>query len=90
MAPPLSLFPSQALDHQLKTIALEKFSFAVNLVGSGSHQWVHETRADELFLVFRAIQHSQGEDRADGRLAMSVSVGNQILVSLTLILSSKY
>lgn len=86
MGLPLSQVPSQALDHQLATIALEKFSFAVTTVGAGSHQWVHDTRKDELFLVFRQTGQSQGEDRADGRLLMSISVGIQTLVGLTLVL----
>ena len=86
MGLPLSQVPSQALDHQLATLALEKFSFAVTTVGAGSHQWVHDTRRDELFLVFRQTWPSQGEDRADERLLMSVSVGSQTLVSSTLAL----
>jgi hypothetical protein len=86
MGLPLSQVPSQAFGHQLATIALEKFSFAVTPVGAGSHQWVHDTRKDELFLAFRQTQHSQGENRAEGQLVMSISAGSQTLVSLTLVL----
>lgn len=83
---PLSQVPPQALDHQSVAIALEKFSFAATTAGAGSHQWVHDTRRDELFLVFRETRQSQREDRADGRLLMSVSVRSQTLVSSTLTL----
>lgn len=86
MGLPLSQVPSQGLDHQLATIALEKFSFAVTTVGATSHHWVHDTRRDELFLVFRQTWQSHGEDRADGQILMSVSVGSQTLVSSTLVL----
>jgi hypothetical protein len=82
----LSQAQSHTLDHQLAIIALEKFSFAVTAVGTGSHQWVHDTRRDELILNFRETRQPQGEDQADRRLLMSVSVGDQTLVSSSLAL----
>jgi hypothetical protein len=87
MVAPPSQVPSRALDPGWITIALEKFSFAVSPVGAGSHQWVHDTRRDELFLVFRSVRPPQGGDKFESRLIMSVSVGSENLVRATLLRS---
>ena len=75
MSLPALQLPSQNLDKQLAAVPLEKFSFAVTTLGTGSHQWVHENRADKLFLAFRC------EDATENSLIMSVTVGIQIVVS---------
>ncbi len=77
---------SQVLDPGWISIALEKFSFAVSPVAAGSHKWVHDTRRDELFLVFRTVRQPQGGDKYESRLIMSVSVGSEILVRAMLLL----
>lgn len=84
MATPPSHVSSQALDPGWTAIALEKFSFAVSPMGAGSHQWVHDARRDELYLVFRSVRQPQGEDRFDSQLIMSVSAGSETLVRATL------
>jgi hypothetical protein len=80
MAAAPSQVSSQALEPGWITIALEKFSFAVSPIGSGSHQWVHDTRRDELFLVFRSVRQPRGDGTFDSRFVMSVSVGSETLV----------
>jgi len=86
MAIPLSQIPSRVLDDQLASVPLEKFSFAVTTLGTGNHQWVHDNRADKLFLVFRQTRQSQCGDAVDNPLLMSVTAGSQILVRLSAVL----
>ncbi len=80
MAASQSKASSQALDPEWTTITLEKFSFAVSAEGARAHQWVHDARRDELFLVFRTHRLGYGEGEYESQLIMTVSAGAEVLV----------
>jgi hypothetical protein len=81
---PPSQFLGQIRDHRSATVQLEKFSFAVTTLGTASHQWVHENRADKLFLMFQQTPEHQDEVAMKNSLLMIVKVESQTLVSCAL------
>ena len=80
MATSQSQLSSQALDPEWVTIPLEKFSYAVSPPEARAHHWVHDSRRDELFLVFRP-ERLPREDGTYGKTTlMIVLAGGDILV----------
>ena len=75
-----SQLPSKMIDPEWVTITLEKFSFAVSPLEARSHQWVHDSRRDELFLVFRPerLLHKNGIN--EKTTLMIVLAGADVLV----------
>ena len=82
MAASQSQASSQALDPAWLSVPLEKFSFAVSPTGAATHQWVHDTRRDDLFLVFRPVRLFHDDNEYENSMMMSVSAGGLLLVGI--------
>lgn len=83
MAGPQSKLCSQGLDPEWITIPLEKFSFAISPLEARTHQWVHDSRRDDLFLVFRPERLPRGNGGFEKTTLMIVLAGADILVRKT-------
>ena len=82
MAASQSQLSTKALDSEWITIPLEKFSFAVSPLEAITHQWVHNNRRNELFLVFRPERLSRDDGGYYKTTIMNVLAGADLLVCI--------
>jgi hypothetical protein len=72
--------PATLAGPEWATLRLEKFSYAESSPAAKSHQWVHDSRSDELLFNIRLERLSDREGEVE-RTMMRVTAGKDTLVS---------